>query len=61
MKPKTVIVITHPELEVWVDLKSWCKSKGFIYQTLANKKLLPTIENSPLKIGGHTVWRVAVK
>jgi hypothetical protein len=61
MKPKTVIVITHPELEVWVDLKSWCKSKGFIYQTLANKKLLPTLEISPRLINGYTVYRIAVK
>ena len=62
MKPKTVINITNVNPpEVWIDVKSWCEANGFKYQTLANKKLLPTLENSPVQIGAFTVWRVAVK
>lgn len=55
---RTIIIIT-PDLSAWGNFKKLCKAKGWVYQTLANQKKIPTIGN-PVEIDGVKVHRIGI-
>ena len=56
---RTIIIVT-PSLEAWGNFKKLCKAKGWIYQTLANQRKIPTVGN-PVTIEGCEVHRVVIQ
>lgn len=54
---KTVIIIISPKVECYGSFKKMCNAKGLIYQSLANLRKNPKIDEV-VEIDGMTVTRV---
>ena len=57
MHRQTVILITSPAPECWGNFKKLCEAKGWVYQSLFNKGLVPKIDK-PVKIEKYVIHRV---
>ena len=58
MNQKYVIIsLLNGVPECYGSFKKFCKAKGFIYQTYANKKEVPKL-GAPVKIENYIVYKV---
>lgn len=57
---KTIIIQTSPTLECFTTFKGLCEAKGWVYQTLANAKKVPTV-GKHVTVDGCKLHRVEVK